>query len=128
MRVLMVEPNGHHRFARAHALRAHHSVATTSNVDGAMRLLTQERFDAMVVTEGFEGEGLALLELVARSHPTTRRYLLTRWEEKAQLAALAAGRVDALLITPFDLAMLLAAIHETAAAKSSGRTTRQGRR
>lgn len=114
-RVLVVEPNGHVRFTRADELRAYHSVATAPSSDGALRLLRTERFDCVLVTEGREGEGLALLEVAARQAPDARRILLVATRSDAHEAALVESLVDVLIEHPFDLVELLSYLDDDAA-------------
>lgn len=114
-RVLVVEPNVNVRFTRADELRAYHSVATAPSSDGALRLLRTERFDVVLVTEGQEGEGLALMEIAQRQSPTTRRFLLVAQRDPAHEAALASGLVHVLLEQPFDVLELLSHVDRGAA-------------
>ena len=105
-RVLLVEPNCHRRPALANELRNFHSLATTSGIQGALRLLGQERFDAVIALHENDGEGLPLLAVIAREWPTMRRLLTSRWHDAPSKRALRAGVVHALLDAKVDVATL----------------------
>lgn len=113
-RILLVEPNCHLRIVRAYELRTRHSVATAPGVEGALRLLASERFDAALVTEGPEGEGLGLLVAIAVRWPAVRRHLLVTWREKAHTAALRTGTIHRLLLRPLTVSQYLREIEHEA--------------
>ncbi len=105
-RVLLVEPNCHRRAALAHRLRSYHSVATTSGMEGALRLLGQERFDVVVAAERGDGDGLQTLEAVARAWPATKRCLTATWHDPASKRARKTGVVHVLIHAPVDVPAL----------------------
>ncbi len=106
-RILVVEPNDHRRFARAEALRERHSVATAPGMGGALRLLSSETFDIVLVAEDLGADAFALLEAVAIMWPETRRCVLASVAPTRPADALAMQRAQRVYTSPFDVEAFL---------------------
>ncbi len=103
LRILLVEPNDHRRFARAHALRAQHRVATAPAMAGALQLLASEAFDVILIVEEPGGDTYALLDAVAIMWPDTHRCLAATTATPQLGEALAMRHVSRVYAKPFDI-------------------------
>ncbi len=103
LRLLLVDDNCHHRPVIADALRSQHSVATAPGMSGALRLLSTEPFDVILVVEEPGCDAFALLETVAVMWPDTHRCWVTSAATHQLGEALAMRHVSRVYAKPFDI-------------------------